>query len=699
MSDPRAERITVSSSWHASEVTVATLIFAEDLTLTHVSPSVRELLGYTPEDLLALWPKIVQEDERDVVLHLLRSVPTDGSGESHLTVRVRHADESIHIVRVDALHVAALRATIVTMIDVCERPRPEQPHTDHLSFTDPTVMMIVDTDEHITHWSAAAEQFFGWTAAEAVGKRILEITQSDVLTSSFDTALQLMPDGAHHANRAYVTSTGDTILTRIIVSPLTAGDGDPIMNVIAIARAEWEGHDLPRQWRTLRVDEIADLSDGPGMFQQLQVMLATRHDHPTSIGTMHLDVQGFADIIRRFGREQGNALLREVIARIHVVTPIDTTVARTGEDEFAIAFTAPTIEITDTARCIADRVRSALALPFDLGSEQVITTTSIGIAFSIDGKLDADSLIRHAHQAFLEASAAGRGEIRIHDAHRTASTVSRAAQLQQDIRRALTRNELRLHFQPIVDMRTGRAVGAEALVRWEHPVMGLLPPSSFLGDITELGLHEPLARWVINEAARQLAAYDLIARTRPETAFSLPVDAPFGIGLNVSAHQVTNPNLVGMVQEAAATHGLSIGRFTLEFTEDALVRDLHGATLVLNRLREIGVHLYLDDFGSGYSSLGYLNELPVHGIKLDRSFLRDLGERPGSLTIVEAMIQLARNLNVHIIAEGIEHPEHVGFLREHGCEGGQGFYFMAPTPHLVDCARIFWQHDLATEAS
>jgi EAL domain-containing protein (putative c-di-GMP-specific phosphodiesterase class I) len=318
---------------------------------------------------------------------------------------------------------------------------------------------------------------------------------------------------------------------------------------------------------------------------------------------------------------------------------------------------------------LAERIQAELARPFLADGHEVYTGASIGIALSSTGYQQPEDLLRDADTAMYRAKAGGRGGYAVFDASMHARAVA-LLNLESDLRRALERHELRVHYQPVVELAGGHVVGVEALVRWRHPGRGLLSPAEFIAVAEETGLIVGIGDFVLAEACAQLRRWrdDLGSR------------APAWVSVNLSPRGLARPGLAERVQALLASHGLESGSLWLEITEDTLMADAEAAVRTLNALRDTGVRLCLDDFGTGHSSLGYLHRFPIQTLKIDRSFIGGAGSGVSNLTIATSVIALAHGLGVDVIAEGVETAEQLAQLRELHCEYGQGFLFARPLP-------------------
>jgi diguanylate cyclase (GGDEF)-like protein len=394
-----------------------------------------------------------------------------------------------------------------------------------------------------------------------------------------------------------------------------------------------------------------------------------------------LDLDRFKVINESVGHNVGDRLLVAVGQRLVACLRPGDTVARFGGDEFGILLDE--VANADEARLIAERIGSELRAPFPMGAREWFISASIGISLGQPGRATPEEMLREAEIAMVRAKSDPAKRHALFEPSMSDQTIERI-DLENDLRQGIERGELRLHYQPLVDLATDRIVGFEALVRWQHPVRGLVPPVSFIPLAEETGLILPLGRWVLETACRQARAWRDARPDGPELFMSV----------NLSARQFMQLDLVDQVAAILADTGLDPSGLEIEITESVLMDQSETGIRTLGRLRELGVRLVLDDFGTGYSSLSYLKHLPLDTIKIDRTFVAGL-DGDTDRSIVEAVVALARGLHIGVVAEGIETEAQYALLRDIGCDVGQGYLFSRPLA-AEEAAQFITAHETGT---
>lgn len=384
-----------------------------------------------------------------------------------------------------------------------------------------------------------------------------------------------------------------------------------------------------------------------------------------AFGILVLDLDRFQFVNDSLGHVVGDQLIIAMAHRLKSCLRPGDTMARLGGDEFAILL--EDIKDAEDATRVADRIHKDLEKPFDLCGHEIFATTSIGIALSATGYDQAEVMLRDADTAMHRAKSLGRARHEVFNASMHARAVS-LLKLEGDLRRALERQEFRIHYQPIVSLESWKIAGFEALLRWQHPERGLVLPEEFIPLAEDTGLIIPLAKWVIQEACRQTSVWQS----------DFPANPPISVSVNLSSKNLSQPDLIEEVDRALTEAGLLGQSLGLEITESALIENAEHAITVLSRLRALNIRMHVDDFGTGYSSLSYLHQFPIDSLKIDRSFVTRLPEDGQNAEIVRTIMSLARNLGLTVIAEGVETREQAESLRELDCEMAQGFFFHKP---------------------
>jgi diguanylate cyclase (GGDEF)-like protein/PAS domain S-box-containing protein len=422
------------------------------------------------------------------------------------------------------------------------------------------------------------------------------------------------------------------------------------------------------------VDPLTGLRNRLYFIDRLEGLIGESADRAGSFAVLFLDVDRFKVVNDSLGHETGDWLLVEIADRLRSCVrssdvsariALPSVVARFGGDEFAVLL--ENLRAPSDATIVAERILTQFASHFDIHGRIIFATVSIGVALG-DSAHTSNDLLRNADTAMYYAKTRGKARYEIFDDGMRGRAVARL-ELESDLREAIDAQHFLLHYQPEVSLKTGKVVGYEALVRWNHPQRGVVMPGEFLPLAEETGLIVPLGRWVTREACRQMAQWHQ----------EFPQQPPLSISINASSRELADPELVSNVARVLKETGLVPGSLRIEVTESSIVENQDLTTSTLRRLRELGVSLEIDDFGTGYSSLSRLHEYPFSTVKIDRSFVKDLDTEPESLHLVETILRLAHGLGLGVVAEGIETREQLAKLASLGCGYGQGYYFSRPT--------------------
>jgi diguanylate cyclase (GGDEF)-like protein/PAS domain S-box-containing protein len=533
---------------------------------------------------------------------------------------------------------------------------------------------IWSIDEHgrIVTWNDGAERAFGLLGSAVLGSRAIELFPGDqredvqrhldgvtreAAVDRFETVIQ--------------SAAGDRIDALLTLSPVRGPDGSLAgMSIIARDISARKRLEEQREHQALH-DSLTGLPNRALFRDRLDHALA-RHGRPMvtnpaapSTGVLFIDLDDFKVINDTLGHKIGDELLIEVGRRIDAAIRPGDTAARLGGDEFTVLL--EDLYDPGEARTIADRILARVASPFRLEGHDVVVGASIGIVMSSTAASGPDELLRSADTALYEAKAKGKGQHATFHAEMGERAWYRL-ELEAELRRAIVESQLIVEYQPIIELETGSIVEVEALVRWLHPVRGLIPPNDFIGLAEETGLIGPIGEFVIATASR---AVSWLRATRPDLA-------ELGLSVNLSPRELRRADLVGSIESICAEAGLPLASLRVEITEGIQLDDA-ASIARLDDLRSRGVRISIDDFGTGYSSLASFRTIPIDGLKLDRLFVAALGEAREETAIVTATIAFGAALGVEVTAEGVETPAQLALLRSLGCRFGQGYLFSRPT--------------------
>jgi diguanylate cyclase (GGDEF)-like protein len=412
-------------------------------------------------------------------------------------------------------------------------------------------------------------------------------------------------------------------------------------------------------------DELTGLPNRNLFRDRAQQAMAQAERTRRKVGLIFLDLDRFKHINDSLGHHAGDTLLQQMAEKLAAAVRQSDTVARLGGDEFVVVL--PDMRDGQDLTPLAQKLLEIIAVPSHLEGNELSVSASIGISVFPDDGADLDTLMRNADTAMYHAKECGRNNFQ-YFTPRMNELAQERMKLETRLRRAIRNQEFVLHYQPIVSAVTGDIVGVEALVRWQDPEYGLVPPGQFIRIAEEAGLIAPLGAWVLREACRQNRMW------QDSGLIYLPV------AVNLSAEQFRSRTLIDTVSEALMLSGLEARYLALEITETLLMEHSEQTVILLSQLNAMGLQLSIDDFGTGYSSLSYLSRFPIHKLKIDKSFVRDMRSDPSDAAITSAVIALAHSLRLKVLAEGVENREQLEFLRLRGCHEVQGYLFSKPLP-------------------
>ncbi len=530
----------------------------------------------------------------------------------------------------------------------------------------PVAKAVVDPDGRLLVVNPAMCELTGRTSGELVGRHLDLLTHPDDVpledraaehvpgTPLLDPQLQVV--GERRLRRA----DGSSIWAMQTQELVHHSNGEPqfvLLTLVDVTDRRRVEDDLVRRTFT---DPLTGLPNRRALTERLQRALAASGRRGTLVGLLHLDLDRFTAVNDSLGHEGGDQLLCQVADRLRWSTRVEDTAVRFGADEFLVL--AEDVEDVEGLHTLADRLLGVLDEPFHVLDREVTLSASVGMTLGSD--LAPEALLRQAHSALARAKASGgRGRIEVHDEALGEGYVDQL-QLETDLRHALEAGELRLFYQPIVALSDEHLLGYEALIRWQHPTRGLLPPGAFLSAAEDNRLTSRLGAWVLHQACWDAAGWDPSLR----------------VHVNISARHLAEPGFSELVADALAESGLAPDRLELEITESTALFAADATLHAVDTVTETGVTLALDDFGTGYSAITALHRLPIHTLKIDRSFVADIVAQPATAALVQGLLQLGQGMGLQVIAEGIEDGEQARWLREHGCAMAQGYAFGRPAP-------------------
>ncbi|MDQ4096941.1 MAG: EAL domain-containing protein [Actinomycetota bacterium] len=574
---------------------------------------------------------------------------------------------------------AAAAATILARVAERVRTAAALRHAEEryraLARSTGDAIVTVDVNRSIVAVTPAAEEAFGYWEDEVLGQPLALL-----LPTRLAGALEngLTPLSGRTSELAGRRRDGSEFPCELTVSTWATSEGQFFTAVFRDLtdrrQAEQERQAFEHQLaeRALH-DPLTALPNRVLLHDRLEQALARAARRGTRVVALTLDLDRFKAFNDTYGHPVGDELLAAVASRLQGMVRADDTIARLGGDEFALL--QEDVAEPGEALEFAQRVSDAMAAPFKVSGREVTLTATIGVAVTPLDVGESDQVLRDAVVAMEHARQRGRGRVVLYDDSMRTDLTERLS-VEHDLRLALEDGQLRLHYQPIVDLLSDSVVGVEALVRWEHPTRGLLPPQQFIGLAEDSGLIVPLGRWVLEQACRQGSAWrnGVSASGRQTGPESLRVS------VNVSARQFQQPGWTDEVARALLTTGFDPSQLVLEITESILMEDTDATFRRLSELKELGVRIAIDDFGTGYSSLGYLRRFPVDILKVDKSFIDGVADGPHESALARAVIKLAATLNLDAVAEGVSNRKQLATLRRLRCRFAQGYYFSRPQP-------------------
>ncbi|KAF3997939.1 bifunctional diguanylate cyclase/phosphodiesterase [Glaciimonas immobilis] len=527
-------------------------------------------------------------------------------------------------------------------------------------------IIVSGINENILFWNKSAERLYGWTQEEALNSTINFLSDKP---ESFHAATKSVIELGEWSGEITKRRKDGSILTVESRWTLVRGDDGHPLSVLAIDTDITQRKAAEREIQHLAYyDPLTLLPNRALLIDRLHKALLLGCHVQHSGALLFIDLDNFKTINDTLGHSTGDLLLQQVAQRLASIASLNDTVARFGGDEFVVMLleldTNPT-QACIQVKIIAEKILSILSHPYEIAGLEHHSTSSIGITLFCDDRDPVSELLKRADLAMYEAKKGGRNAMRFFDPEMETALIVRAA-LEADLRQALRRDEFFVCYQPQIN-NNGQIIGAEALVRWQHPRLGIISPADFIPLAEETGLIMPLGKWVLETASAQLAAWASHMETSELT-----------IAVNVSVRQFRHPDFVAQIKSVLHFRGANPRRLKLELTESLMVDNMEETIAKMIELKSEGITLSLDDFGTGYSSLTYLKRLPLDQLKIDRSFVKDVLIDPNDASIARTIIALGKSLGLEVVAEGVETDAQRSFLAQQGCDAYQGYYFSCP---------------------
>ena len=641
-----------------------------DWRFTYVGPQAIDLLGY-PLDTwyeAGFWEEHVHADDREWAASYCREFVE--RGEHHeFEYRMIAADGRIVWI-LDSVSVVTNAAGTTTlqgfMFDVTERIAAEEKvrKLSQAVEQSPASIIITDADGIIEYVNPKFTSVTGYHAKEVLGKSPNILKSGRMPDGLYEQMWKSIAAGREWQGELYNRKkNGQLYWEHSSISPIRGHNGS-ITHYLAVkedisVRKEYE----QRLLRQANYDDLTGLPNRVLALDRLsQSLLRSKREHGM-VALLFVDLDQFKNVNDTQGHEAGDRLLIQAAERLRECVRDGDTIARLGGDEFLVIL--PTVDAVSDAEVVAEKVLIAFSHSFALDGKEFFITASIGITlYPMDGG-DPQTLLRNADAAMYQAKESGRNTYRFFTREMNERAVMRL-EMESYLRRALERNELSVFFQPLVDLGSGQVIGGESLLRWQSPVLGSVPAEQFVPLAEESGLIVPIGEWVLKTVCQQAKAWQA------------PGQPPLRVSVNVSSRQFREPNFANFVANCLQEAGLPADYLELEITEHLLLEDIAETHRQLNELGAMGIGLTIDDFGTGYSSLSYLKRFPFDRLKIDRAFVRDVTTDEEDAALASAIIAMAHSLGLKVIGEGVETGEQLQFLRSHGCDMCQGYYFSHP---------------------
>ncbi len=656
--------------------------------LLDVNPGFTRITGYASEEALrhttlsiGLWPNALERKR------LLRRLEQEGSVQ-HMVVQIRNRAQQLRLCELSAqpLQIDGQACLLSIIRDITERERMQEKLQQAAAVFENTAegVMITDLEQHIVAINRAFSAITGYSESEALGQttQLLAGSQHNQELRQ-EIHLGIEQDGHWQGEIWSRRKNGEPYPAWLTISAVRNGSRETTHFVAVFADITPLKHAQARLDYQAHHDPLTGLPNRLLFENHLQMALDEALNEQRRGAVLFLDLDRFKHINDTLGHPVGDLLLKGIARRLREQLREVDTVARLGGDEFIVLM--PSVHCIEDVELVANKLMSAFARPFRAGEHEFFMSSSIGVSLFPEHGEDVATLVKNADAAMYRAKAKGRNRFEFYTADLSFQATERM-NLENDLRRALERGELSLHYQPKQCLNDARLVGAEALLRWHHPTLGDVPPDRFIAIAEENGSIVELGDWVLEQACRQMATWQACY-------------ADFGpLAVNLSGPQLRQPHLSARIGELLQSCGLSPDKLQLEITETFVMSQKEEALPVLQSLRELGLQLAIDDFGTGYSSLSYLKRLPIDTLKIDKSFVDGLPDDPNDAAIARAIIALGRSMQLTVIAEGVETKSQERFLALEGCQQIQGYVLSRPLPAETFAERFLVARDVTLGA-
>jgi diguanylate cyclase (GGDEF)-like protein/PAS domain S-box-containing protein len=655
------------------------LITDQQQRIISVNKAFTEITGYAQDEVVGKTPRVLSSNLQEPAFYnrMWKELLADDHWEGEVLDRRRNGQVfplwlSIAAVR-DRHHKITNYFGICS--DITERREAEQSLGLAAQVFEHSreAIMILDQNRGIIRTNATFTELTGYTTQEVI-ERSVKVMRPEAHDDAFYERIWAEIDATDHWQGEQLMRRRNGQVFPAWITITTVRDSDrKVTTYISYFSDITARKEAESRIRFLAEhDFLTGLPSRELLLDRLRQAIAVARRNQTQLAILFLDLDRFKNINDSMGHSVGDKLLRQVAQRLQKHIRSIDTISRHGGDEFLIML-ADIGTIPQVAH-IADHVMRAIAMPYKIDNHELVVTASIGISIYPGDGDEIETLVKHADVAMYHAKGSGRNRYQFFSHQMNARIVERMA-LENSLKKAISREEFILEYQPEVDFASDRTIGAEALIRWQHPVLGLLPPSRFISVAEECGLIVPIGDWVLRTACRQAKSW-------------FDRGSPIVVSVNLSVAQFRQKSLLNSILDALHFANLSPHYLELEITEGILIDDAETTLHTLTELRNIGVRVALDDFGTGYSSLSYLKRFSIDKLKIDQSFMRDINAAPAESAIIIAIIAMGKSLRLKVIAEGVETAEQYHFLKSHGCDEYQGYYSsMALSAHEFEAFR------------